>query len=242
MPAALRNLVNGLGRIDANATKLGFLAERSDCHFFADIRGSKLRVGGDFDSKPSPEQNAIAIYWKGKPVLHLFAGRQVVTAERIEILALTIDMPIAEKLPAEEVVHLILRANGLPVVSWAPGKWFFERGRVVRELMEKFGPNQLLIGDTGLRPTTWGEPRLMHDAAGKGFKIISGSDPLPFAGEEKYFGTYATAFEGSFDPSQPVTSVRKLLTALDSILSAAGKRCGPLEVVLRLIKNAVTKR
>jgi hypothetical protein len=240
--AALRILIDGLVRLDANAVKLGFLAERSDCHFFADIRHGKLIANGEFEAKQSPEENAIIIHSKGEQILHLFAGRQIVTAERIEILALTVDVEIAERLPAEQVVQVILRANGVPVVSWAPGKWFFERGKVVERLIERFAPDQLLIGDTSLRPTAWGKPELMRKAERKGFRIIAGSDPLPFAGEEKYMGSYGTALKGSFDPVQPVTSIRKLLMSPDSQILPTGQRCGPIEVAHRLFKNAAAKR
>jgi hypothetical protein len=129
----------------------------------------------------------------------------------------------------------------VPVLNWAPGKWFFRRGEIVRELLGTFSSDQLRVGDTTLRPTVWGEPPLMRWAAGNGFAVLAGSDPLPFPGEEAYLGTYASVFECLFDADRPVTSVRECLLSPSVRVQRCGKRCGPLSVLARLVKNAVSK-
>jgi hypothetical protein len=233
--AALRHLVDNLGGLSGDAVTIGLLAERRDCNFFAQIAaGADLGV---FKVQPSSEQDAVSIRLDGEPVLYLLAGRQVVTAERIEVLSLASRLNVAEGLPADETVRSILNAKGIPVLSWAPGKWFFRRGDVIRRLIRQFKPGQVLIGDTSLRPTLWTTPWLMHEAARRGFKILAGSDPLPFAGEEKYMGTYATLIEGAFDAAKPATSVRNLMLSPDFSPVLTGLRCGPIEATRRLLRN-----
>jgi hypothetical protein len=232
---ALRHLVDNLGELSGDAIKIGFLAERRDCNFFAQIAtGADL---GGFKVQPTSEPDAVSICLDGKPVFYLIAGRQVVTAERIELLSLASRLNIAEGLPADETVRSILNAKGIPVLSWAPGKWFFERGSVVRRLITRFKSVEILFGDTSLRPTLWATPWLMHEAGRRGFKILAGSDPLPFAGDEKYMGTYATIMEGEFDAAKPATSVRNLMLSPGFSPLLTGLRCGPIETARRLLKN-----
>jgi hypothetical protein len=234
--AAMRHLADNLGELSGNAVKIGFLAERRDCNFLAQIAAGGADLGV-FKAQPSSEPDAVSIHRDGKLVLYLIAGRQVVTAERIEVLSLASRLNIAEGLPADETVRSILNAKGVPVLSWAPGKWFFERGNVVRRLINRFKPGEVLIGDTSLRPMLWATPWLMHEAGKRGLKILAGSDPLPFAGEEKYMGTYATIMEGEFNADKPATSMRNLMLSPDFAPVLTGLRCGPIEVARRLLKN-----
>jgi len=149
--------------------------------------------------------------------------------------------PMSAGLPRIEVKFLI-DADGIPVLSWAPGKWFFERGKVVKTLIHQFGANQLLIGDTCLRPTIWGTPELAREATEKGLRTIAGSDPLPFPGEERLMGTYATTLQGSFDPAKPASSLRNILRSPDAVAALTGRRCGVFEVMRRLYSNERSKR
>lgn len=239
LPAALRNLNGNLRKIGGDSVRTAFLAERFDCHYFRDLKQGLIKISGeDLKILPADEDNAVVLIEKDEPVLYLFAGRQIVTVERVEILALTVDTDIPDNLPAEETVTAVLDAGGLPVLSWAPGKWFFKRAGTVRGLIDKFSPDSLLIGDTTLRPTIWPEPCLMRLAERQGFGVVAGSDPLPFQGEEKRLGTYGSILDGRFDPDKPVTSVRKMLITPGTISARAGKRCGALTVLCRLQKNA----
>lgn len=302
LQTALRNLVNNLESLCSDAVRAAFLVERSDCHYFAEIKkrarltsrsdlnGAGLSVfpmveatpGPSKEGKPTPapskegkpfpkiaplrggagggfpradskaeqkfeirssaEENGLILFENDKPQLYLFSGRQIVTAERIEILALTVDIEVMKDTPAEDVVKTVLDAGGIPVLSWAPGKWFLGRKKVVRQLIDSFDSGKLLIGDSTLRPTVWAEPLLMQVARSRGFAVVAGSDPLPFSGEEKYMGTYASVLDGPFDPDKPVSCIRKILTTSGGKITKAGKRCGPLEVIRRLKRCTATKR
>ncbi len=239
---AFNNLRLNLQQLAPNAVRAAFFTERSDCDYFAGIRdGSVKVVSNDFRNEPLDEKEGLVLIDKDGSLLYLFAGRQIVSAERVEILALTTDMTIDDGMPAQDVINAVIGSGGVPVLSWAPGKWMFKRKKVISELIHSFSPDKLLIGDTSLRPTLWMEPLLMRKAVKKGFSVIAGSDPLPFIGEENYLGKYGSIINGPFDKNKPIASIRNLLTSPEVIKSRVGKRGGLLETIGRLKKNAGTK-
>jgi hypothetical protein len=239
---ALDTLLAKLAAQIPEAESLAFMAERHDCNYFKALAEGKLDVGVEIDFTPD-QQQALRMT-SGSRSMHLFAGRQVITQERLEILAMTTDADIPDGLPAMRVVERILALGGLPVISWAPGKWFFKRGKLVQSLLDRYSPSTLFLGDSTLRPTFWSEPGLMRRAREKGYLILAGSDPLPFAGEERNLGRFATQLEGSFDFQRPVDSIRSLLRAPSSSMYTrhVGQRGAFLETLRRLYKNHQTKK
>ena len=210
--------------------KILMLTERHDCHAFRDnIFGGDRAGAGALCVNRGPEK------------LFILAGRQIVTRERLEVLALATDADIADGQPMVDVLKRVRDAGGVPVLAWAPGKWFFKRGKIVVDVLERETPGSLLIGDTSLRPTLWADPDLMSFAHARGFNIIAGSDPLPFPGEEKYVGTYGVACEANFDSTNAAASMQRVLMDAGTKFVTRGKRCGVLEVMRRLQKNYAAK-
>jgi len=239
---ALAGLADRLRELDPDACRAGFLAERTDCDFFARLWARAGERVGRFWVERGPEEDVLLLAEDGKTPLYLFAGRQVVTRERIEVLALATRGPFSDGRPVRETLKEIRDAGGVPVLSWAPGKWFFGRGRVISALIEEGEPGRFLLGDTTLRPAGWPEPRLMGRAAGRGFGIVAGSDPLPFAGEERILGAYAARLSGRFDPAAPVASVRRILLQCPLLTERKGRRGRPAEVIRRLRRNAAAAK
>lgn len=226
---ALSVLVRALRSYDTDAELAAVLAERSDCHFFADLKEGRVgeeRLGGRVEVLDGAVR---VIHAEG--VITIFPGRQVVTAERVEVMALTVDEAPADGVPAVDALAAIRETGGLPAVGWAPGKWMFGRKHVVAGLIRSASPGELLLGDTSLRPTMWAEPLLMREGRQKGLGVAAGSDPLPAVGEERFMGRYATRLEGTLVGEQPVVALRK---ALRSSGQSVGSRCGPIEVFRRL--------
>jgi hypothetical protein len=240
LPRAVASLEGNLRRHGASGIPAGFLSERSDCHVFEDLREERLRLPG-IDFRPAGEGCLALLGDEGLRLL-LFAGRQIVTAERLEVLALTVDLPLADGLPVSSVVEHVRAAGGVPVLAWAPGKWFFKRGAVVAGLLRRFAAGELLLGDTTLRPAIWGEPRLIRLARSRGFGVLAGSDPLPIPGEERVLGRYATALEGEINVDRPVAGVRRVLGSSGGLGPNVGKRGGFFETLRRLRGNAAARK
>jgi hypothetical protein len=234
---ALRGLIARLHLLDPGAEKAAFLTERQECCFFTDLRDGRIDLPDGLTVEPTPEADALSVLDGGKHEMYLFAGRQIATKERLEVLTLASDTIIEDGLPTREVISQALKNGSVPVLAWALGKWLGKRNGIVGELLRSYSNNELLVGDSSMRPTCFPQPALINDAIRKGTSIIAGSDPLPFKGDEQYMGTYATLIDGSINESAPVTSVRNILhTATSASFKRTGTRCGIVSVVARQVK------
>ena len=235
-------LLQNLARWDDSAIRAVFLTEAPGCHAFRDLCDGRLLPPGEgMEFVPGGEGEVAVMSREGHPRMYVFSGRQIVTQERLEILALTLDDAPRGGRPVQETVAAVLEAGGIPVLSWAPGKWFFKRGRIVRQLLGQFKPGELLIGDTSLRPTVWAEPLLMRRARKMGFGILAGSDTLPVPGDETYAGSYVSETDEPFDEKAPLESMREAFRRPGLKTVRFGKRCGPRQVLTRLKQHAAGK-
>lgn len=244
LAAALDNAARGLHALCAGPDALYVLclAEARGHRFFHDLRSGRVRLPAPYQTEPGPEPESIALTGGPGGPLHLVAGRQVISRERLEFLALATDADIPDGLPAAEVITAVADAGGMPVLNWAPGKWFFGRGRLAADLIARATPGQLALCDTTLRPTIWREPCLMRRGRAKGLRLLAGSDPLPFAGEEKRIGTYGIVCDVGPDPRGPAAALRGVLAGSGPIIEVAGQRPGLLTVLHRLKKNHEARR
>jgi hypothetical protein len=237
----------GSGTIENGIHKLAFLAESREHDFFSRLKDQDRAIVGhglEITSGPDPVCVTVSLHEVGR--VCLVAGRQIVTRERLEILGLAMRATIPDGLPARDVIQRVIEAGGIPVLAWSPGKWLFARGWLVRDLIESDQGRVLRLGDTTLRPMLWPEPRLMQLARERDMTVIPGSDPLPFAGEERYAGTYGFIYQGVFDAEQPATSIGRMLAGPAAAswagygLMPIGARCGAWVVARRLYQLQTT--
>ena len=221
------------------------LAERHDCHVFQALAQDELR--------PPPERWKI-VAWDpegGVQLRHLpdhrdlwlLAGRQIRTAENIEISALFADSDIPDGQPARVSIRQILNAGGLPALNWAPGKWLGPRGRLIAALVRETPAHELALIDTSLRFTGWPEPTLYRFARQQGNSLLAGSDPLPVPGEERVAGTYYSTFSLPVlsDPTRLVAPLKAALQSGKCAITWNGKRGSPPAILQRLRRNSQTK-
>jgi hypothetical protein len=216
--------------------RMGFLAERSDCHLFRDLATGKNPGDGTYSVAATSEVGAIVLNFDGESPLYLFAGRQIVTEEQLEVLALTIVEDLPDGRPTADTIESVRDSGGVPVLPWGIGKWLFKRGTIVSRIIRNAKTGALLIGDTSLRPSVWPEPGPMRMARERDLAVVSGSDPLPVPGEEFIAGSYCSKFEGEFDELKPVSSIRSILSDPEITIQPGGKRCGFLKMVQRLYR------
>ncbi len=246
VPRLLLAALDRMPRVAPTDLRVLALAERGDCAFFQSLAQDEIRLPGDrwrivaWD----PAGGVKIRHLPDHRDLWILAGRQIVSAERIEVCALFSDEPVADGLPAREIVRAILARGGLPALDWAPGKWLFRRGRLVRALAAEFPPAQLALVDTSLRPLGWPAPRLYAAARRQGRAVLAGSDPLPFAGEEDLAGSYHCSFSipAPDDPARLVAPLKAALTSGATPIEFGGRRGGPLSVFRRLRRNAQEKQ
>lgn len=232
--------------LPSKTTKILCLTERHDCFFFDELI-NKLPEGDSpstYKIRPTKENCSLRLELMSKErhgserrELIIVAGRQIVTSERIEVLALASNLRLADGLSFSEVYQQIQQANGICAINWAPGKWFFRRGEIIRSLIASKDFPKLFLGDTTLRPTIWPKPNLMRRGESLGRKILSGSDPLPPRGEEDYIGSYGIVVPEIISAEYPAKSLRDFLLSSTGPFTTFGKRGSSVEVFWRIFKH-----
>ncbi len=228
-----------------NFTPVLFLTETIKDKFFqqffdgVDInpkcRGINLN---DWKLKWTQESLSLYAFNKLGQGIFLIAGRQVVTAENLEILALITDQTFADGLSLEATIKSILAAGGIPVLPWGFGKWMGKRGKFLHNFLEESNFPSLFLGDNGGRPIFWPRPSHFKQAEKKGLRILPGTDPLPLASEYCRPGSFGFTIEGELSLEEPGKQIKKML--LDSTISI--QAYGSLETPWRFIRNQLAIR
>lgn len=226
---------------EAHVERVACLAERYDCFYY-----DRLRAGEDLLSNfivEDADENSLVLRRKNdNRALTLLPGRQIITLERIEVLALCTTATFTADMRAADLIRDIRQQNGIPVLPWSPGKWFGGRGWVIDGLLQSFTPGDFLVGDVSLRPVGWPVPLLMRKARRLEYRIICGSDPLPFSEEENSFGMYASRIETVDNDITPAMMLSSLLANKAVNIAGLGRRSTPFALFHRLRKNAGAKK
>ena len=238
--AALEAAFANLHAIDAGAKKILCLTEGGACDIYADLANNdRTEVSGKFEVNQG--ENSLSIQDRsGLGEIHMLPGQQVVTAENIEILSLCCSNRVEQRQPASDTVAAIIDAGGVPVVAWGLGKWLGGRGKIVAALMDQFDNKSLAFGDTSMRPQLVWPSSILSTAQKRDYRVLCGSDPLPYNGEESQLGRYVTQLDiepgreltDNFDPA---AIIKEVLKSEGQIL-AAGRR-GTISQVLTRQKN-----
>ena len=174
----------------------------------------------------------------GHPVLgqiEIVAGRQIVTKEKLEILALGLVETLEDGLAASDVVKLVIKSGAIPVLPWGFGKWLGRRRRAVRNLIDEFGDGRLYLGDNSGRPAFMADLAEFALARRLGMRVLPGTDPLPFTSECDKAGSFGFYVDGVADSEDVWTGLRSMLQQGNGDLHYYGS----LESPLRFLRNQV---
>ena len=234
---ALQAATNALHDSHPNTPRVICLAEPAGCNVFEQL--SRFPHLGDDGFMIRVDDGCLRVESvNSSPLCYLLPGRQVVTAENIEVLALNVKDDIPSGLPAVDTVKRAVDLGALPVLAWSPGKWFFKRKAVIERVLETFGPKEIAIGDTTLRPVGWSTPQLMRSALDAGYRVLCGSDPLPFPGEECRLGSYMTELCWDGPKLQPSELISGFLKNKQIDTRSVGSRGNIGSVASRIVRNA----
>jgi ubiquinone/menaquinone biosynthesis C-methylase UbiE len=172
-----------------------------------------------FQDRPAGERRGWHIEETGEPIslrarrddgaaLLLVAGRQVITAEKLELLALGTVAPIADGEPLPDTIERAQTTGALPVVAWGVGKWLGRRGRLLQSQLNA-DPDSFHLGDNGGRPWFWPRPAIMRAPHPR--PLLAGSDPFPFLHDLERVGRHGLLLDGPLSPTQPA---QELITRL----------------------------
>lgn len=169
-------------------------------------------------------------------MLFLIAGRQIVTAENLEVLALATDKEFEDGIPLTEVIRTVRGSGAIPVIPWGPGKWMGQRGMILTKTLNGPEAPGLFLGDNGNRPGFWPRPSHFKVAETKGIRVLPGSDPLPFPSESWRPGSFGFSVNRSITPEYPASDLKRILLDPTTRL----KEYGHLEHLWRFFRNQLT--
>jgi hypothetical protein len=180
-------------------------------HFNRVVAENKEEKIGLWSLLPTQEDFSLISRSTNGDVLFLISGRQIKTAENLEVLALGTIEPFTDGTPIETLIRQINLSGALAVIPWGVGKWLGPRGKQVNTLIQQNENIPFFLGDNGNRPIFWSQPNLFKEAIKKGILILPGSDPLPFPSEIERIGRIGLKLSGPIHPDYPCRDLKKLL-------------------------------
>jgi hypothetical protein len=168
--------------------------------------GERSDTGWSFS--PTSEPESLVADREGRHTLLIIAGRQIITKEKLEILALATTFRCPDGRPADEVIEAINAAGGIAVAPWGVGKWWGKRGRFMSSLLQHFPADQLALGDNSGRPWFMRSPAHFETARQQSRRILPGSDPLPFPTEARRAGSVGCVLDYAVDAERPAADLR----------------------------------
>jgi hypothetical protein len=175
-------------------------------------RGGRVWRGrhGFWEAEETAEPETLVVR-RGSTRLNVVAGRQLVTRERLEVLALGTTAPLPEGEAIDTTLAAVRDAGAAAVLPWGVGKWLGARGAVVARVLADPRWRHVFLGDNGNRLELGPEPAQFALARRAGRAVLPGSDPLPLPGQERRVGAYGFAVDVDLDPLQPAAALLALL-------------------------------
>lgn len=210
--------------IDGGAKALGYsegaigcllFTETAQDDFFDALRnGTSTVEAGRWRLENTDESTALLARLGDTPALVLVAGRQIVTLEGLEVLALGTCERFSDGLTLDETIDAVRSADAIAVIPWGFGKWWFRRGRILGRYLRSVADKGVFLGDNGGRPGFLPRPPLFALASEKHFVVLPGSDPLPLPSEVARVGGYGFVLEGEIDRRWPAAGLKGLIKSL----------------------------
>lgn len=218
LDAAAANFRAGAREIGLPAPAPGvlMLTESAGDHAFDELATAAGAGVAGWSVTRTAEPISLLLTRPGGDRVYLVSGRQIVTSDRLEVLALAARDEIADGSPLEVTVRAVRAAGALPVIPWGFGKWTGSRRRRLAEFLQSSDGNGVLLGDNGGRLNVGPLPALLGEALSTGLPVVPGSDPLPFASHSERAGRYGFVLTAGIDPDRPArTVVQYLLSRKD---------------------------
>jgi len=168
----------------------------------------------------------------------LIAGRQIVTSEGLEVLALATTETFKDGSSIDKLIEVVGKSGGIPVVPWGFGKWMGRRKAILKNLLETTKGSGFFLGDNRGRPAFWPRPSLFELAERRGIRVLPGTDCLPFPSESYRTGSFGVSLQGTITPEHPTGDLKRIF--LDP--KTEFRVYGSLERPYRFFRNQLTVR
>jgi hypothetical protein len=171
----------------------------------------------------------------GSVAIAIVCGRQIRCDRGLEVLAYGTRERFPEGEPLADTLTKVTASGALAAVPWGFGKWVGGRAGIVRALLRSADPRALYVGDNGGRVQQLPEPKLLRAARAAGFRVLPGSDPFPFGGDERRVGAFGFLAETVPNRARPWADLRAWLDSRADSPPAYGQALG----VTRFLFNQV---
>ena len=160
--------------------------------------------------------------------LLILSGRQLISMDNIEVLALGTTTQFNTAKNTEQIIEEVSHDGSLPVLPWGVGKWLGRRGKIVANILQNQNLPRFFIGDSANRPVFWSEPSQFGLARANGIKNLPGSDPLPVKNGYKNAGKAGIVLKDSINLDDPVHSIKNRLLDPSTDIQPYIKRENPI--------------
>ncbi len=168
-------------------------------------------------------------------------GRQIRTAEDLEVLIVGTTEPIESQRPLEETVESGLERKALVMLPWGFGKWSGSRGRAVTRAYNRYARYGLRLADTGARAGFLRSPPAFAGSVADGRPVLAGSDPFPFPDQIGAIGSHGFVLNGV--PADPDwADLHRAVAVLDEQPRRFGRSLGGTEFIRLQWKIQMLKR
>jgi hypothetical protein len=227
---------SAMNNLNQAAQTLGLSAETPGCLMFTEMSGDHAfeslikqhKLPGGWTFHPAAEGRSLVAAKDGRDALTLIAGRQVVTREDLEVLALCCNEEFTDGRAVEHTIEKVIEVGGLPVLPYGVGKWSGARGVIVDDLLNSALGSRLMLGDNVGRLAMAGEPRQFAFARERGVWVLPGTDPLPFPSQARGVGRYGMVLTTGIDPEKPAASVKQSIETASHQPQVFGRTDGPI--------------
>ena len=218
-----------------NYTSLLLLTESNGYNYYEALKNNIVPKNSDRDLLLSDweiipstqyinDNSLLAMQNSQGHTIYIAAGRQIITMEGIEVLALSCSTQIKDGLSIDKTISRLTDMDALVILPWGVGKWLGKRGDIVLKLLNRLEPNDIAIGDISGRPKIWPQPKHFKLAKQRGIKILSGTDPLPLRGEERKVGEYGSLLSIQNNISLETEKLKNIICTNKSNIRSYGKQ------------------
>ncbi len=246
MDSALKNFTNAAASAGAFSNFSDFsyvlmLTESARFDYFSRLTEISKQKPGSWHIDHTGEKETLrAVNLKGESIF-IISGRQIVTLEKLEVLALLTGEKFKDGLDIKTTISQVHKKGGLAAVPWGFGKWVGRRGKIVDDLIESYGKINFYMGDNGGRPGFLPMPSQFIKARKKKIPVLPGSDPLPFPEEFDRPGNFGFFCRENISGKYPARDLKKIISESQIKLRPYGKPEKPLIFFKNQVRMQIKK-